>query len=550
VQPKRITKKTRKQVNAKTEVNLRIKPKRQFGYLIITFNKSFFIPEKCFISCGVMRLIFVLFALFLIFGCTSPQAPVLLRDNYESDSFGLHAITGIEDKAPILISNLDADARLIIRYEGFVKSKTSGELMKTIDEEYSSLFDLSNDFVITLVSGNRIGNTFEFIALEGEEETEWVNFVGKLVERYDGDEDYGCDVVAPDCFAAGDKTYPSKEIIEMIKSKPIKHWQIDNEWFMQLKDKETNEVPSKEKLLAHLKDVSTAVKKSDASAKVILGAITANEIQALNAYDGSEKFNFVETGNDCTYQKTYLAEAPDQFKQMLALSKERFEYILTQGADYYDIIDFHYYQNYPEVIEEEINYINSILSDRNISEKKIWLLEAAGPFYFFPLLGEKKPSAQNSNCTEPYDAQMHAEHLVKIHAIAFASGAEKVFYSSLLPTLGWSDNFVRLSLLDEKGKPKPAYYAYAQVRYKLGGFIQAEKISDGIYKFSFKDNKPLFIAWSEEEKYSDFSFIGKNVKIISIALSADKNGHLIAQTFIVNSAMVQLTKSPVFIEEE
>ena len=60
-------------------------------------------------------------------------------------------------------------------------------------------------------------------------ETDYKLILKKTVERYDGDDDFGCVVAAPDCYAIGDNQYPSEETKEAIRKSPWKNYEIRNE---------------------------------------------------------------------------------------------------------------------------------------------------------------------------------------------------------------------------------------------------------------------------------------------------------------------------------
>ena len=46
------------------------------------------------------------------------------------------------------------------------------------------------------------------------------DFAKKTVERYDGDNDYGCQFSSPDCYKQGDNQYPSAETIKVLQKIP------------------------------------------------------------------------------------------------------------------------------------------------------------------------------------------------------------------------------------------------------------------------------------------------------------------------------------------
>ena len=53
--------------------------------------------------------------------------------------------------------------------------------------------------------------------LNSKELLAYKDFVKKAVERYDGDEDYGCALHSPDCYHKGDSQYPNYKVIDTFK---------------------------------------------------------------------------------------------------------------------------------------------------------------------------------------------------------------------------------------------------------------------------------------------------------------------------------------------
>jgi len=58
---------------------------------------------------------------------------------------------------------------------------------------------------------------------------QYADFVYRLIERYDGDENLGCILDnGVDCYKAGDGQYPVQEVIAAFQANPIKYWQVGN----------------------------------------------------------------------------------------------------------------------------------------------------------------------------------------------------------------------------------------------------------------------------------------------------------------------------------
>ena len=96
-------------------------------------------------------------------------------------------------------------------------------------------------------------------ALAREELEKSKEFAQKVVERYDGDDDFGCTITNnKDCYTVGDNLYPSIEIITAIKKEPIHNWQIENEFLYQMHDCTTPAKGrvTKEQMVNHIKEMS------------------------------------------------------------------------------------------------------------------------------------------------------------------------------------------------------------------------------------------------------------------------------------------------------
>jgi len=97
---------------------------------------------------------------------------------------------------------------------------------------------------------------------------------------------------------------------------------------------------------------------------------------------------------------------------------------------------------------------------------------------------------------------------VKKPVVALAHGAEKIFLAN---PFDWSDyylpSFRHFGLLDRKGNPRPAFYAYKLLIEKVGGFSNINILSE-------KDGRYIYLLWNENgEKEVRLSPNGKRVRI-------------------------------------
>ncbi|MBT6690683.1 hypothetical protein HN903_01200 [archaeon] len=211
--------------------------------------------------------------------------------------------------------------------------------------------------------------------------------------------------------------------------------------------------------------------------------------------------------------------------------------MLDDYSDYYDVIDVHYYGNSSE-IESELDAVESILP----SGKPIWSLEIGGPMQ------------KDDPFDTPEEYEMHAEEVVKMQTIFFNWGAEKSFWSSLIPTVGWSQSFLNTALLEGEEKSfarKPAYYTEKLFVEKTNYFKSVTKINfaESLYEFEFEDKDPVFVLWSEEgEKNVDLTSIvdTDEVLVTHIITVYDEE---VAETEVVSASSVSVSETPVFVEE-
>src|SRR3989344_386427 len=93
-----------------------------------------------------------------------------------------------------------------------------------ISEIPAGIYVLAN--ISTLIEGSARTGLVTYASFESNQV--YNNFVKSVVERYDGDDDFGCIDSAPDCYYAGDGQYPSQQTIDALKRNPVKYWQVGN----------------------------------------------------------------------------------------------------------------------------------------------------------------------------------------------------------------------------------------------------------------------------------------------------------------------------------
>lgn len=189
-----------------------------------------------------------------------------------------------------------------------------------------------------------------------------------------------------------------------------------------------------------------------------------------------------------------------------------FEEVLTLGgADYFDAVSL---QTTSDAVTEHIAHIQDIL-DSFYHPKPVWVTRMT------PSL---TPSLESS--------------LVKGFVEALSSGAEKVFYPQLLsdPKLVPSAN--ELAIIDPDGVKRPAYIALQALIKKIRKYSDAEKIYDGMFRFTRDHEVPLYVLWKTEDNLTIPDMLTGELRVSTL------NGRIEARDI----ATVVLSDEPIFVE--
>ncbi len=252
---------------------------------------------------------------------------------------------------------------------------------------------------------------------------------------------------------------------------PIKYWEAGNEPGMQ-EDFDTFFVGSPEDYLEVLKTTYQAVKEADPEAMVLHAGMAG----------------------PCEDRASFWRP------------------VYENGSDYFDIANIHSI----EVIDalSVVPGFVRLLSEYGIN-KPIWVTEVQ--------------HSSNKGLEE------HACGIVKSYAVAFASGAEKVFYTMFnIPNFAPEHHKIA-ALIVEGDEKRPGYYALKTMVSKLDAFTSVERLSEGQYKFVV-NGKPVYALWGSDEIPDE---ITGEVLITNIYGEESR----------VNSQTIDLTDSPIFIEK-
>lgn len=214
-----------------------------------------------------------------------------------------------------------------------------------------------------------------------EESQIYQNFVERMVERYDWDNNYWCTLSYPDCYNKWDSEYPSTDLINKFRKNPIKYWQMCNQVFDTCEKNDCKNNYS-DSFATAMKLTYNWVKNADNSAKVLI------------AWDSTIDFY------------------PAIYKKL--------------AWKYIDIIDFHRFgENWSYNPKNDFNYLKTSLKDAwfDLSKLEFWITETSTYSW--------DPVPPNTNIHDsPYQSEKtQASDLIKRYISATSYGIKKVFWA-------------------------------------------------------------------------------------------------------------------------
>ncbi|MBU4341273.1 MAG: hypothetical protein KJ928_01585 [Candidatus Altiarchaeota archaeon] len=380
-----------------------------------------------------------------------------------------------------------------------------------------------------------------------QEKEIYQEFVEKMVERYDGDDDLGCIENAPDCYNPGDDEYPSRELIEIFDSNPIKHWQLCNQLFDTCEDDCKGTYAEK---YAEAQELTyNAVKEADPSAYVLIAGDSGKEL----------------------YPRVF---------QLL-------------NGEHMDIVDYHRFGTEGEYDPKgDFEYLKGRLLDSgfDLNELRFWITETG------TYSGDPEDINDRGGMLTYQSEQQQAGGLLKRYVSALSYGIEKVFWAWAIVEgfrrdCGFFDYtglvYDGCDCLDgeyvcEKGVgydqgegvKKLSYYAYKLMTEKLEGsdWDDIQTVIDGtnnVYTYKFTKQNSGNNVWVLWWDYFDDSGDNKtvtldvgnvnSVRITEAVPDAESGAELDGENYpdffrteskAVSGGKVALTlgESPVFVE--
>jgi len=276
-----------------------------------------------------------------------------------------------------------------------------------------------------------------------EQIPDFVEFVGELVERYDGD---------------GDRDAPGSPVVE--------YFELFNEPDSSNVDGAESGYhsywgPYGDRYAAMLCAVYPAVKASNPQASVVLGGL---------AYD-----NFITDGGSFN---------PEFLDDVLAAG----------GGDCFDVMNFHYYPAYESLwypygngLAGKAAFLADKLADHGYTDKRTVVTEA----------GWRSNQYEEDDKTGTPDVQ--SSYVVQLFTQAAASQIEILNWWSWID-IGWPHG--DLGLITTEHEPKVSLTAYRVAAEKIGPaqFQAIVPTEPGLENYRFLDRRglPLFVMWSND----------------------------------------------------
>ena len=313
-------------------------------------------------------------------------------------------------------------------------------------------------------------------------------FVQNLVERYDGDNNFG-------------DFPPSDQVKKVLCTNPIKYWQIENEPGSCQTNRGSNFWNGTAEELARLTMIaSDSIRAADPDAKIVLcGFGVKGTTRCIKGY-------------------------PD-----------RLLHILRKNRCSFEVFDIHNYRNV-ETIYEQVANVKRLLQRHGFGGVSIWMTETDFSWKSLDLgISQKRYN------------ECRAISMIKRHVVAFSLGVERVFQWKLSdskaarwPPRQKSELSRFRGIADKNLIPKPICSTYQLMISKLDGFTKAKEISKGSNKvFRFLvDGNPVFVAWGTDTRNT------LSLKIDKVRIT-DPFG----KVTVGNGRSLNLTNFPVFIEK-
>ena len=361
---------------------------------------------------------------------------------------------------------------------------------------------------------------------QGETLPLWRAFVRAAVDRYDGD---------------GSNDMPGLRFA-------IRNWHVVEEY-------PTPSLPDERDYVDLLGQAYQIIKEENPDARVIVAGLAGNYAHWFAFMGG-----FIDDPAAGVVDGVLLSREETNDSPVWSFRKARYEWMVENAFDSFDVMDLHAYIPLESFLEGEIAYLNDLMSQFG-EPKPIWIVEGGGPHKNY--LGYP---AINSPADEYFgwgSFEENAEFVVKLHAMSAAAGVERQHWG-----LGgmkgenayWDGPWCGMGLLDwYDDHRKPSYYTFRLMAELLDGFAECTDVRFGdvrAFAFTFLDEtqrRPVYALWNdnEEDVLIDTSSIFGDVglRVTRIVTQLDESGEpIIIPPEVVSPAALPVSATPIFAE--
>jgi hypothetical protein len=279
-------------------------------------------------------------------------------------------------------------------------------------------------------------------------EAEYVTYVGRAAERYDGDADLGCTLAFPDCYVAGDGL-DRADAASWASNRKVEFWETLKEPEPYPRNRVGNDALLTPTDSAHVLQLAAdTIRNADQSAKIYFSGMGAPFDTALTSYS----------------RESY-------YDEMLSLG----------GGSNFDVagIDAYVYD-----VKNELRTYGGMLADAGVA-KPMWV-------------GQTGASDVDDFLPYGHTTQAQIDFMTEVYARGFAGGAQRIIWGDFIlePDPFGTRRQMQTALLEaETWTLKPAYFTFRLLSSVLRGFVTAEEVADNAVKFTFADRSPVYVVW-------------------------------------------------------
>ena len=275
--------------------------------------------------------------------------------------------------------------------------------------------------------------------------------------------------------------------------------------------------------------------------------------------------------------------------------QEFFEYLMNNGSNYFDVIDFHQYFE-PDTVYLEVNILKETMSKYGY-QKELICTEAGdldlrlfgkhilNPDEPIPII-EKLLSIdevalelmeimedgvteqeridfavflKTNSESRPILEKYQAENLVKRVSLTLSQGVKQIHWLGMIDSeasvaVDWY--WAMMPLIDTDGRKKPHFYTYKLLIDELENFTSTNEISfnpdEKIIRFNFSDKNNVYVIWGKNSTTVDLSgYVSTDyVHVTHIVTGLDEgNNPIYPQDEFALSEKIPISETPVFVEE-